>query len=88
MGHFHRGFINSGVCFYASPISERGINKRAILNKIGCKKFFEVKILEGAGLLILSFFFFLSNLEGGIKKGNTIIFNIERKNKLLFYIIR
>ena len=88
MGHFHRGFINSGVCFYASPISERGINKRAILNKIGCKKFFEVKILEGAGLLILSFFFFFSNLEWGIKKGNTIIFNIERKNKLLFYIIR
>ena len=88
MGHFHRGFINSGVCFYASPISERGINKRAILNKIGCKKFFEVKILEGAGLLILSFFLRLSNLEGGIKKGNTIIFNIERKNKLLFYIIR
>ena len=88
MGHFHRGFINSGVCFYASPISERGINKRALLNKIGCKKFFEVKILEGAGLLILSFFLRLSNLEGGIKKGNTIIFNIERKNKLLFYIIR
>ena len=88
MGHFHRGFINSGVCFYASPISERGINKRAILNKIGCKKFFEVKILEGAGLLILSFFLRLSNLEWGIKKGNTIIFNIERKNKLLFYIIR
>jgi hypothetical protein len=88
MGHFHRGFINSGVCFYACPISERGINKRAILNKIGCKKFFELKILEGAGLLILSFFLRLSNLEGGIKKGNTIIFNIERKNKLLFYIIR
>ncbi len=54
MGHFHRGFINSGVFF--DLVQFRGwLNNGAFLNEIGYKYYFEVEISEG-DLLIPVFF--------------------------------